>query len=114
MQLATEVCGFLTIVGGTFLLHTTRDLDLTPLDLDRLTKSDRSSEDGAGTGGRAASGGLRGRRPAVQAMEMAGGGKHMALDVGGGGGGGSATDGGAAAAGDREDEPLIGSMTRKR
>lgn len=28
-QIATEVCGFLTIVVGTFLLHVTRDLDVS-------------------------------------------------------------------------------------
>ncbi|GFH09912.1 probable magnesium transporter, partial [Haematococcus lacustris] len=33
VQLATEACGFLTIVGGTFLLHSTRDLDVSLADL---------------------------------------------------------------------------------
>lgn len=33
VQVASETCGFLTIVGGTFLLHTTRDLDITLADL---------------------------------------------------------------------------------
>lgn len=28
-QIATEVCGFLTIVVGTFLLHVTRDMDVS-------------------------------------------------------------------------------------
>ena len=28
-QMATELCGFITIVIGTFLLHATRDLDIT-------------------------------------------------------------------------------------
>lgn len=37
IQIATELCGFLTIVAGTFLLHTTRDLDVSFSDLGRLT-----------------------------------------------------------------------------
>jgi len=28
-QMATEVCGFIAIIIGTFLLHATRDLDIT-------------------------------------------------------------------------------------
>lgn len=38
LQVITELCGFTTIVGGTFLLHTTRDMDLTVNDLHRLAK----------------------------------------------------------------------------
>ena len=38
VQIATEACGFTTIVAGTFLLHTTRDLDISVTDLSRLTK----------------------------------------------------------------------------
>jgi len=119
--MATEVCGFITIVGGTFLLHATRDLDLTPLDLDHLTKGDRAGGGGDGGGGGGTPGGaragsgssavLRGRRP-LQQMELTGAGgagKHLALDVGGNGGEG----GGAAAAGEREDDPLLNS-SRKR
>lgn len=41
-QVATEACGFVTIVAGTFLLHTTRDLDVTLSDLNRLTKDKES------------------------------------------------------------------------
>jgi hypothetical protein len=118
VQMATEACGFITIVGGTFLLHTTRDLDLTPLDLDRLTKSDRASGDAgaaaaaaarAGSGSAAAAT-LRGRRPALQTLEMAGsGGKHLSVDLGSGGG----DVGGASMSGDREDDALLGS-SRKR
>lgn len=37
-QVLTEACGFVTIVGGTFLLHATKDLDLSWSDLNRLTK----------------------------------------------------------------------------
>uniref|UniRef100_A0A7S0WPU4 Probable magnesium transporter n=1 Tax=Chlamydomonas leiostraca TaxID=1034604 RepID=A0A7S0WPU4_9CHLO len=37
VQIATEACGFVTIVAGTFLLHTTRDMDISMADLGRLT-----------------------------------------------------------------------------
>ncbi len=61
VQIATEACGFTTIVAGTFLLHTTKDLDISVTDLNRLTKepslglgmqrrSDHSDE-GGGRGG---------------------------------------------------------------
>lgn len=59
---------------------------------------------------------LRGRRPVIQALELAGGGtssKHLALDVGGGGGGGGVDGTAAAVGGDREDEPLL-ATGRKR
>lgn len=35
-QLATQACGFITIVSGTFLLHTTKDLDLTGVSLEHM------------------------------------------------------------------------------
>jgi hypothetical protein len=35
--MATELCGFITIVIGTFLLHTTRDLDITLQNISQLT-----------------------------------------------------------------------------
>jgi hypothetical protein len=38
VQIATEACGFTTIVAGTFLLHTTKDLEVSASDLSRLTK----------------------------------------------------------------------------
>ena len=38
VQIATEACGFVTIVAGTFLLHATRDLDTSLSDLASLTK----------------------------------------------------------------------------
>lgn len=38
IQIATQACGFITIVAGTFLLHTTKDLDISVGDLNRLTK----------------------------------------------------------------------------
>ncbi len=128
IQMATEVSGFITIVGGTFMLHATRDLDLTPLDLDRLTKGERGSDDGVGAPGGARGGSgsflpsLRGRRPVMAGVEMGaggggggGGGKHVALEVGGGGGAPAASreGGGATASGDREDDPLLNS-NRKR
>jgi hypothetical protein len=123
-QLATEACGFLTIVGGTFMLHTTRDLDLTPLDLDRLTKTERGSSDGGAGAVRSPSQGsaanLRGRRPAAAGLELGSVGsgnlKHVAVDVGaagGGGGGGGGGEGAAAGGAEREDEPLLGPF-RKR
>ncbi|KAJ9507029.1 hypothetical protein QJQ45_004684 [Haematococcus lacustris] len=43
VQLATEACGFLTIVGGTFLLHSTRDLDVSLADLGRLTAAHKAA-----------------------------------------------------------------------
>mmetsp|Transcript_3003 Transcript_3003/g.7847 ORF Transcript_3003/g.7847 Transcript_3003/m.7847 type:complete len:408 (+) Transcript_3003:192-1415(+) len=42
-QILTEVCGFVTIVGGTFLLHTTRDIDVDAKDLMRLAVKSGSS-----------------------------------------------------------------------
>ena len=38
-QATTEVCGFVTIVIGTFLLHSTKDLDITLASLNAATKS---------------------------------------------------------------------------
>lgn len=38
-QTLTEVCGFVTIVIGTFLLHATKDLDITLASLSGMTKS---------------------------------------------------------------------------
>lgn len=35
LQIATEASGFVTIVAGTFLLHTTRDMDVSFSDLVR-------------------------------------------------------------------------------
>lgn len=40
VQIATEACGFITIVGGTFLLHATKDMDITVSDLGKLTTKD--------------------------------------------------------------------------
>lgn len=38
VQIMSEACGFVTIVGGTFLLHTTKDMDLELSDLSKLTR----------------------------------------------------------------------------
>jgi hypothetical protein len=35
-QLATQACGFITIVSGTFLLHATKDLDLSQVHLEHM------------------------------------------------------------------------------
>jgi len=43
-QMATELCGFITIVIGTFLLHTTRDLDITIQNIGQLTVSAPASQ----------------------------------------------------------------------
>eukprot|EP00798_Chlamydomonas_sp_ICE-L_P021784 gene21784-28803_t len=42
VQMATETCGFITIVAGSMLLHTTKDLDMSMLDLKRLTSKEGS------------------------------------------------------------------------
>ena len=36
-QIATEACGFIAIIIGTFLLHATKDLDITLQNLRNLT-----------------------------------------------------------------------------
>ncbi len=43
--MATELCGFITIVIGTFLLHTTRDLDITIQNISQLTVPAPASEE---------------------------------------------------------------------
>ncbi len=42
----SQVCGFLTIVGGTFLLHATRDLELGVSDLGALARPKSGFEKG--------------------------------------------------------------------
>lgn len=37
MQMAGAACGFVAIVSGTFLLHTTKDMQITLTDLGALT-----------------------------------------------------------------------------
>jgi hypothetical protein len=89
---APQVTGFITIVGGTFLLHTTKDLDLTVSDLDLLTRSEEGSGGGARVSGSGApvsagSGRLRNRGAAQNGVnggiEM---GKGYAIDVADGSG----------------------------
>ncbi len=36
-QVVTELCGFITIVIGTFLLHATRDLDINMQNISQLS-----------------------------------------------------------------------------
>ena len=38
-RILTEACGFITIVIGTFLLHSTKDLDVSLASLSGMTKS---------------------------------------------------------------------------
>lgn len=38
VQMATQGCGFVTIISGTFLLHTTKDLDLTSLHMEEMVR----------------------------------------------------------------------------
>jgi hypothetical protein len=68
--MVTQACGFITIVAGTFLLHTTKDMDLTVQDLDQLTRSHEEAT-GMGTGAQPSSNStaaLRGRRPVTAAL----------------------------------------------
>lgn len=45
--MATEGCGFVVIIAGTFLLHTTRDMDVTWSDVTRVTKDGGSTLTGS-------------------------------------------------------------------
>ncbi|KAF6251194.1 magnesium transporter [Scenedesmus sp. NREL 46B-D3] len=56
VQMATQACGFITIVSGTFLLHTTKDLDLTRLQLDAMVRGSGQDDLAAATGGSASAG----------------------------------------------------------
>ncbi|XP_057757706.1 probable magnesium transporter NIPA1 [Arachis stenosperma] len=38
-QIATELCGFVTILSGTFLLHKTKDMGNPPLEVSNISKS---------------------------------------------------------------------------
>ncbi len=57
VQVATELCGFLTIIAGTFLLHATKDLevasiqDVYRLNPKALAAATQSPGNGAGPGG---------------------------------------------------------------
>lgn len=37
-EIVTQVCGFVTIVAGTFLLHATRNLDIKSADIAALAR----------------------------------------------------------------------------
>lgn len=70
-QLATQACGFITIVSGTFLLHTTKDLDLTGVSLEHML--DRKEAAAIGNRAESASlsaGSVRERKPAAAALEL--------------------------------------------
>jgi hypothetical protein len=104
VQLATTLCGFATIVAGTFLLHTTRDMDLTVSDLDELT---RGQSPATGSGASMASGPTagalqkrRGVSTAVVELLAAGGRKQDAYNS-------NKEDGPDGMEGDRDDEPLL-------
>ncbi|WIA13133.1 hypothetical protein OEZ85_006728 [Tetradesmus obliquus] len=107
VQMATQACGFVTIVSGTFLLHTTKDLDLTRVQLEDMVRSSSNAADdlAAGTGGSASvgarsvrerrGGGGGGSRMEMQgsSIEMGKGSQGIEVKVeagekGGGGGGG--------------------------
>jgi len=70
IQLMSEMSGFVTIVAGTFLLHTTKDLDLTVSYLDQLSKIGDADSQGAGGMLPTSAVGLRERRS--QGMPTAG------------------------------------------
>lgn len=136
VQMATQACGFATIVSGTFLLHATKDLDLSGIVGADSTSSLRDA-DGVASGGALPAGGggvggvrlVRGRRPAASMVAGGGGGGGGGLELstktggalegitvmGAGGqqlgdkGGGAGGAGGGLVAGGGEDEqrPLL-------
>jgi hypothetical protein len=112
VQMATQACGFITIVSGTFLLHTTKDLDLTRLQLEDMVRSSSSAQDDlAAASGGSASVGARsvrerrgGTRMEIQSssIELSKGstGIEVKVEAGEGGGGGGL--------GEDEQKPLLG------
>jgi hypothetical protein len=50
-QIMTEGCGFATIVIGTFLLHATRDMDVSLSSMSHLARARPRDIDGNGAGG---------------------------------------------------------------
>jgi hypothetical protein len=42
-QVLTEACGFVTIVAGTFLLHSTKDMDVSLSDVNRVMLKEKDS-----------------------------------------------------------------------
>jgi hypothetical protein len=118
VQMATQACGFITIVSGTFLLHTTKDLDLTRLQLEDMVRSSSSGQDDptAATGGSASVGArsVRERRGGTGRLEM----QSNSIELGKGSAGievtveAGETGGGAGVAGgvsaEDEQHPLLG------
>ena len=109
--MVTAASGFITIVAGTFLLHTTRDMDLTVQDLDQLICSQEEST-GTGTGAQPSTNStsaLRGRRPVtaalVEIVSREGSGKTERV-----GGFGKTTEAGrdGGELGEREEDALLG------
>jgi hypothetical protein len=45
-DVANQVCGFMTIMSGTFLLHATRDMDVGVTEVAKLAKSKAGSPSG--------------------------------------------------------------------
>lgn len=67
-QLATQACGFITIVSGTFLLHATKDLDLTGVNLEHMLEGKEAAVASSAT---LSQGSVVQRRPAGAAsMEL--------------------------------------------
>jgi hypothetical protein len=76
--MATQACGFITIVSGTFLLHTTKDLDLTGVDLGEMTRSTSLDDASGGSTSFTISASVRERRLAGQSIEL---GKPNSIEV---------------------------------
>ena len=49
-DIINQVCGFVTIISGTFLLHATRDLDVGVSDVANLAKPRTGSPGGSASG----------------------------------------------------------------
>jgi hypothetical protein len=47
-DVVNQICGFVTIMSGTFLLHATRDMDVGVSDVAKLAKSKTGSAGGNG------------------------------------------------------------------
>lgn len=107
-QLATQACGFITIVSGTFLLHTTKDLDLTGVSLEHML--DRK-EAAMGSSTMLGQGSVVQRRPAGAASVELGtleGAKADAAEKGASNGTAGSKDG------DDEHHPLIGEDKKRK
>lgn len=107
-QLATQACGFITIVSGTFLLHTTKDLDLTGVSLEHMLEGKEAAMASSATLGQ---GSVVQRRPAGAASVELGsldGGKADAAEKGASNGTTGSKDG------DDEHHPLIGEDKKRK